>query len=131
AFVVALDRLDSSQIGMRARGDVAAARAMPTRTAIGTRLLAEQRLREMKREAAFADAAPAGDEKRMRPARAPREGFARNLLLPGQQRLPAGRLVCAPLAHLDFKAARRSCPAPPERPPSAALCRRPACAPDR
>src|SRR5207248_4421100 len=106
AFLVALDRLDPPQVGMSAGSVVAATRAMTARSACA-RLLAQQRLRKVQRESAFANAPPAGNEQRMRPARALCQRLPGNRLLPGQQRLPASRIVRARFAHFGFIALAR------------------------
>ena len=73
--------------GMRARHDVAAARTTPQASPPSARRLAQQRLREMQRQHALADAAAAGDQQRVRPARARGERRRRDSALPRRQGL--------------------------------------------
>ncbi len=108
ALVVDLDRLDDAQVRMRAGGNVAAARTQAAGAAVRVGTLAEQRLRKMQRQDALANAAPAADEQRLRPARARLQGLGRGRTLPWRQRLPCRRRGHRRLAHSESTSATSS-----------------------
>ena len=86
-LLVALERLDHTQIRMRSRAHVAAAGQLPHATAAGARRFAEQgAARNAGRARACRCRGAPCDQQRVRPARPPRERSRGRIALPGATR---------------------------------------------
>jgi hypothetical protein len=84
ALVVVGHGLDELQVRMCSLTHVTATRTDAAGLAVFERRLAQQGAREVQREQAFAEPAPACDQERVRPAIAPRERSRRSGDLPGR-----------------------------------------------
>ena len=78
-------RLDQPQIRMRAGGHVQAAGTNAARISVGARGFAQQCARKVQGERALAQAAPAGDQQRLRPSRPLLQHRGREIAMPRQQ----------------------------------------------